>query len=189
MMQMLGFGKQSRNVILAGVSGAGTTQLLYSLALQKAPEKAFEPTRGFNYEKVVHKINDRRTTTYELHIFDLAGDERLRTLWKHFYDNMNTHVLCFVIDAHDSAVLPQVRAEFQLLVHEEMLREAHLVIVQNIKDKRRPIIDDAELSTALELKKFRYLKPVLCKVNAKEGTGLDKLRKVFCLGAEATAKS
>eukprot|EP00941_MAST-03F_sp_MAST-3F-sp1_P002053 g2053.t1 len=174
-------GKQSRNVLFAGASNAGKTQLLYSLALQKAPEKAFEATRGFNYEKVVHKISARKTTTYELHIFDISGDERLHSLVQHFYNNMRVDVLAFVLDAQDERALQSIKDTFQNLVHERALLEVELILVLNIKDKRQPILDDSEILSALELKKFRYLKPIFCKVNAKEGTGLDKLRRLLCV--------
>ena len=145
-----------RKIMFVGLSGAGSTQLLYSLKLLRSPDVSFKPSNGtwvvistrlqcafdefsssagFNYEAIDCLDNDTTTKRYKLHIFDLPGNEDLRCVWENFYNNMNVDVLAYIVDASDHSIskLEKVRNVFSMLCNEETLKGAAKLIVLNQK--------------------------------------------------------
>ena len=87
------------NVLMVGLDSAGKTTILNLLKRQEENGKftAVEleptiPTIGFNVETV-------RFKGMSMTLWDIGGQDRLRSLWKHYYHSCTGVV--FVIDAND----------------------------------------------------------------------------------------
>lgn len=87
-------------------SDAGKTSILYRLKLGQ-PKKTI-PTIGFNVETLEYK-------SIAFTVWDVGGQEKLRTLWRHYY--ANTQALIFVVDSSDRARLSEASNELHRWVH------------------------------------------------------------------------
>lgn len=65
------------------------------------------PVTGFNVEKVQYK-------NVVFTVWDVGGQEKLRPLWKHYFNN--TDALIFVLDAADRDRLKNAAEEFKVLL-------------------------------------------------------------------------
>lgn len=117
------FGKKKATILMVGLDAAGKTTLLVKLKLNDVQETV--PTIGFNVETVEY-----RNVTF--HLWDVGGQERLRRLWKHYYDGANA--IIFVIDSADTARLREVKRELTILLTEPILQDAILLIFCNKQD-------------------------------------------------------
>lgn len=85
------FGKEDFRVIFLGLDAAGRTTALYKLVLGEVVTTI--PTIGFNVETVT--LNGRTKLT----VWDVGGCDKIRPLWKHYYQGLDGIV--FFIDAND----------------------------------------------------------------------------------------
>ena len=162
-----------------------TVRSSFSLSRTRRDEtKRFFSRAGFNYEAIDCLDNDTTTKRYKLHIFDLPGNEDLRCVWEHFYNNMNVDVLAYIVDASDRSMskLEKVRNVFSMLCNEETLKGAAKLIVLNQKKTsgKGRHISKAEI---LRLLGPEYSKTTtIVTVNAKTGKNLQTLKKLLCTG-------
>ena len=75
---------------MLGLDNSGKTSILYRLKLGQ-PKKTI-PTIGFNVETLEYK-------SIAFTVWDVGGQQKLRTLWRHYY--ANTQALIFVVDSSD----------------------------------------------------------------------------------------
>eukprot|EP01083_Nonionella_stella_P122273 367822_1 len=71
------FGKQEAGVLMIGLDAAGKTTILYKLKLGDVVTTI--PTIGFNVETLEYK-------NLKFTVFDVGGQEKIRPLWKHYYE-------------------------------------------------------------------------------------------------------
>ena len=182
----------TRNVILAGLSGAGKTQLLYTLKLNDDPGR-FEPTRAMNYERVV-VVRDQMKTRFVVNAWDLPGSTELRSLWKIFCDATNVEICVWVIDANDRKRLPESLKILSRFAHEDGVRLAEFIIVLNATDKRDVLgriktneLEQAllEMPTLARLVSDNDMKVV--ELNAKDRDTLPAFKDMLC--TERTLKT
>eukprot|EP00002_Diphylleia_rotans_P027974 TRINITY_DN5631_c0_g1_i2.p1 TRINITY_DN5631_c0_g1~~TRINITY_DN5631_c0_g1_i2.p1 ORF type:complete len:125 (-),score=29.44 TRINITY_DN5631_c0_g1_i2:32-406(-) len=82
--------KSGSRVVLLGLDASGKTSVLYGL---KMGEQVITiPTIGPNVESMI-------VGNTEIQFWDVGGQERLRPLWKSYYDNIKG--IIFVLDATD----------------------------------------------------------------------------------------
>jgi ADP-ribosylation factor-like protein 5B len=115
------------------------TTTLYKLHLGEVV--VTQPTVGSNVEELVYK-------NIRFEVWDLGGQERLRTSWATYY--RGTHAVVMVVDSTDRARISIIKDElFKLLQHEELQGSVVLVFAnkQDLKDAMTP----AEISDALSL--------------------------------------
>lgn len=92
-------------ILMLGLDGAGKTTVLYKLKLGEVISSV--PTIGFNVETVQYKkIN--------FQVWDIGGQEKLRLLWRHYYNN--TQALVFVIDSSDAERIDIAREELHRMI-------------------------------------------------------------------------
>ena len=77
---------------------------------------------GFVYELIQHN-------NFKLAVWDVAGQDSLRSLWKHYYQN--TKAVIFVVDSSDRNRIDQAKNELHKIVNDEELKEATLVLLAN----------------------------------------------------------
>ena len=111
------FTKQVKGLML-GLDSAGKTTILYSLKLNEIVQTI--PTIGFNVEQVKYRNLD-------LTLWDIGGQEKIRKLWRHYYDNID--ILIYVVDSNDIGRIDESREELQYLVNEDQLKDLKAVLI------------------------------------------------------------
>nr|XP_033513025.1 ADP-ribosylation factor-like protein 5B [Nicotiana tomentosiformis] len=87
------FGNSEMRVVMLGLDAAGKTTILYKLHIGEVLSTV--PTIGFNVEKVQYK-------NVIFTVWDVGGQEKLRPLWRHYFNNTDGLVtapiiiLCFL---------------------------------------------------------------------------------------------
>ncbi|XP_048373613.1 ADP-ribosylation factor 1-like [Sphaerodactylus townsendi] len=117
------YGMNAR-ILLLGLDAAGKTTLLYRLKLNETTMTI--PTIGFNVE-TIQPINNVTFT-----MWDVGGQHRIRTLWKHY--QTNTDGLVFVVDSVDSSRFAEAWSELEALLDADLLRGVPLVLLANKQD-------------------------------------------------------
>ncbi|XP_062994108.1 uncharacterized protein LOC134406556 [Elgaria multicarinata webbii] len=117
------YGIEAR-ILLLGLDAAGKTTLVYQLKLNEAPMTI--PTMGFKVE-TIQPINNVTFT-----IWDVAGQERVRPLWRHYHPN--TDGLVFMVDSVDGDRFEEARYELEILLDSSDLQGVPLVLLANKQD-------------------------------------------------------
>eukprot|EP01084_Bolivina_argentea_P126684 224259_1 len=137
------FGKQEAGVLMIGLDAAGKTTILYKLKLGDVVTTI--PTIGFNVETLEYK-------NLKFTVFDVGGQEKIRPLWKHYYENANA--IIFVVDSADRQRIDQsadsARAELERVITEPQLRDVPLLVLANKQDINHAL-SVSELSKRLGL--------------------------------------
>jgi small GTP-binding protein len=129
--------------VIIGLDSAGKTTILNLLMKKEAG--ATLPTEGFNAETLKYKGDDKNL---ELTLWDLGGQDKLRQMWRHYYQGVQGIV--FVVDATDVDRLGLAAKELQAALQDESLNAAGLLILCNKRDLKGAK-SDAEISVMLGL--------------------------------------
>eukprot|EP00472_Partenskyella_glossopodia_P008590 CAMPEP_0197517572 /NCGR_PEP_ID=MMETSP1318-20131121/2614_1 /TAXON_ID=552666 /ORGANISM="Partenskyella glossopodia, Strain RCC365" /LENGTH=170 /DNA_ID=CAMNT_0043067251 /DNA_START=163 /DNA_END=675 /DNA_ORIENTATION=+ len=127
---------------MVGLDAAGKTTILYKLNLGEVLTTV--PTIGFNVRSVEHKNLD-------MEIWDLGGQDKIRKLWKHYYEN--TDAVIFVIDSNDRARLSMARSELKKTMAFDELRNACVLVFANKQDLPKAL-STKEISKKLNMDDF-----------------------------------
>ena len=118
-------------ILMLGLDSAGKTALLYQLKYKK--EVKTIPTISFNVETVDYKGKN-------LTIWDIGGQDKLRSLWNHYYQN--TDGIIFVVDSKDEGRIEEASKEIKKLVNEEALKKSPILIFANKQDLKESLAPD-----------------------------------------------
>jgi len=116
--------KKSYTITMIGLDGAGKTTLLYKMKRNEVVESV--PTIGFNVETI--QITDNISMT----IMDVGGQDRIRDLWKHYYEGVQA--IIFVVDSNDIQRLEVAKKELHKVLKDEALKQAILLVLANKQD-------------------------------------------------------
>eukprot|EP00760_Papus_ankaliazontas_P020137 PhM_4_TR18191/c0_g1_i1/m.30055/K07937/ARF1; ADP-ribosylation factor 1 len=135
------FEKKQARILMVGLDAAGKTTILFKLKLNETQSTV--PTIGFNVETVEYK-------NIKFHVWDVGGQDKLRTLWRHYYEDANA--IIFVVDSNDQERLPIVKKELSKLLGEYCLENATLLLYCNKQDlpnamPTRMVVEQLELSS------------------------------------------
>merc|ERR1719465_250507 len=83
------------------------------------------PTLGFDIKTLEYK-------QYKLNIWDIGGQTSLRSYWRNYFEQ--TDGLIWVVDSADRARLRDCKAELQVLLQQERLAGASLLVFANKQD-------------------------------------------------------
>ena len=153
------FSKKEAKVLMLGLDAAGKTTILYQLKLGMNLETI--PTMGFVYEKIEHK-------NFKLSVWDVAGQDALRPLWKHYYQN--TKAIIFVVDSSDEKRLSLAKEELHKIMNDEEIKDATLVVLANKMDLK--VLTPQDVENKLEMDKFGDRKMKTFGVVGLTGQGL-----------------
>lgn len=156
---------------MVGLDGAGKTTTLQSLARGlpgcEEPQLNTLPTMSYS----VDELKWRRE---RLLVWDVGGQDKLRTLWRHFYGEVSCVV--FVIDSGDKQRLAEGRDELRLLLAAPQLARVPLLVLANKQDLNYAA-SIAEIADYLQLPSLDASggpRPVkLLPASAWKGTGLN----------------
>ena len=162
------FKKKVKGLML-GLDCAGKTTILFSLKLNKLVKTI--PTIGFNVENINYK-------NLNLTIWDIGGQEKLRQLWHHYYQN--TNIIIFVIDSNDISRLKQVKNEMHYVLNNDLLKDIEAVLIfcnkMDLPNSKNPHL----LKEILQLNKIKqkwYLQPCIAINNEGIHDGFNWLSK------------
>jgi len=145
---------------MLGLDAAGKTTVLYKLKL--GDNLTPLPTIGFNVESVEYH-------NLILTIWDVGGQDKIRTLWNHYFDG--TQGLIYVVDSNDVDRLAEAREELYKLLDDPRLRDVKLLVYCNKQDLPNSI-SPSKMAEELALSRLRpdqwYIQPCC----ATSGTGL-----------------
>ena len=148
--KLMSFFEKKANILMLGLDSAGKTTILYKLKLDTYVNTI--PTIGFNVESVKYK-------SLEMTIWDVGGQEKIRPLWRHYYQNVDAVI--FVIDSNDEGRFDEVSNELHHLMNEDQLRNSKLLVLCNKQDL--PNAQSAQnISEKINLKNIRqswYIQP------------------------------
>mmetsp|Transcript_58977 Transcript_58977/g.93826 ORF Transcript_58977/g.93826 Transcript_58977/m.93826 type:complete len:182 (+) Transcript_58977:45-590(+) len=147
-------------LLLLGIDSAGKTTILGQL--KTGERQPTTPTVGFSVDTI-------KTDKFELSIWDVGGQENLRTLWRQYY--AGTAGVIFVVDAADIPRLPIVKEELHSLQHEVELKYSVWAIVANKQDLPAAV-NKEQLIEELELSKLKCKYQVF-EVTATKGIGIE----------------
>ena len=116
------FTKESR-VILLGLDAAGKTTILYQMNLGERVVTL--PTVGFNVETVNYK-------NVNFTVWDVGGQDKIRPLWKHYYQG--TDALIWVVDTVDHDRLELAKEELHAVCADDLLQGIKVLIFANKMD-------------------------------------------------------
>ena len=118
------FGAKEFKVCLVGLDNAGKTTMLMLLHLGDILPKT-QPTIGSNVEEIIHK-------NIKLTVWDLGGQESLRSSWNTYYTNANAIIL--MIDSTDIERLDIIKDELWKLLSNKLLTDAKILVYANKQD-------------------------------------------------------
>ncbi|KAL1512090.1 hypothetical protein AB1Y20_005362 [Prymnesium parvum] len=153
-------------VLMLGLDAAGKTTALYKLKMGELVTTI--PTIGFNVEAVRHK-------NLEMTIWDVGGQDKIRTLWRHYYDN--TDALVFLVDSNDPDRLQEAREELHEVLADDRLRNACVLLLANKQDLPRAMAPHhiAEQMGMRSLRQEWYIQPCSAVTGSGLYEGLDWL--------------
>jgi small GTP-binding protein len=153
-------GNRESLVLMLGLDGGGKTALLYRLKLGQLVETI--PTISFNAEAI-------ECGGFSMSIWDVGGQDRMRTLWRHYFYNRDG--LVFVVAPSDVARIDEARDELHKLLEEDELRGAPLLVYANKQDLPNAV-KASELATRVRLSGISDRPWVVKETSATTGEGL-----------------
>ncbi len=103
-------------MLFLGCSGSGKTSLLYRLKLGYLTPTI--PTIGFNTETV--EYND-----VEFNIWDIGGSGKIKSLWKHYFEN--TKLVVYIVYNQ----IEESKADIEMLLNDKNLKNVPFLILLN----------------------------------------------------------
>ena len=108
---------------MLGLDAAGKTTILYKMKLNEVVNTI--PTIGFNVETFQYK-------NIEFNAWDIGGQFKLRSLWSHYFDNIDA--LVYIVDSADHDRIEENHETIQGLLQEQQLADAKLLVYCNKQD-------------------------------------------------------
>jgi len=155
-------GSREMRILILGLDGAGKTTILYRLQVGEVVTTI--PTIGFNVEQVTYK-------NFKFQVWDLGGQTSIRPYWRCYYSN--TDAIIYVVDSADRDRIGISKDELILMLQEEELQGAILVVLANKQDMVG-CLSVAEVHQALGLDALKNRTFQIFKTSATKGEGLDQ---------------
>ncbi|CAN1219369.1 ADP-ribosylation factor 2 [Linum perenne] len=139
------FAKKEMRILMVGLDAAGKTTILYKLKLGEI------------------------VTTIPTIVWDVGGQDKIRPLWRHYFQN--TQGLIFVVDSNDRDRVVEARDELHRMLNEDELRDAVLLVFANKQDLPNAM-NAAEITDKLGLHSLRQRHWYIQSTCATSGEGL-----------------
>ena len=162
--KILDFFSGSKNnfkILILGIQNAGKTSILYRLSLGQFVKTT--PTIGSNVEEINHN-------NVKMQAWDLGGQEKMRSVWDVYY--LNSDAIIYVIDSNDFENFEGSKNQFYLLLKNEALKNAVLLIFANKQD----LITSKKISELIQIYDFDNIKDHIWHIqpcSALTGEGLE----------------
>ena len=152
--------KNDYRILLFGLDYSGKTTMLYRL--KSGETVRTNPTIGYNVESLDFKKAN-------LTIWDVGGSDKLRILWKHYFQN--TDGLIYVVDSNDRDRIDESSEELIKLLKEEELKDCPILIFANKQDLNGAL-SPKEINNKFEMGNYFGRKWLLQGASSTTGQGL-----------------
>ena len=115
-------------ILLLGLDLSGKTSIVYKLQLGQTI--ATIPTIGFNVEEI--EFNGAK-----LVMWDLGGQEKVRSLWRHYF--AKTSALVYVVDSSDVDRLEESCRELHQVLNDQLLKDVRVLIFATKQDLKEAL--------------------------------------------------
>ncbi|XP_026461451.1 ADP-ribosylation factor-like protein 2 [Ctenocephalides felis] len=115
--------EKEMRILMLGLDNAGKTTILKRFNGEAID--TISPTLGFNIKTLDHR-------DYKLNMWDVGGQKSLRSYWRNYFEC--TDGLVWVVDCADKRRMESCREELHILLEEERLAGATLLILANKQD-------------------------------------------------------
>jgi len=106
------FSNKDKRILMLGLDASGKTTVLYKLHIGDTVTTI--PTIGFNVEQVVYR-------NFNMTIWDVGGQTKLRSLWKHYF--INSNALIYLVDSNDTDRIDEARDELHKVLSDDALHQ------------------------------------------------------------------
>ncbi|KAF5270852.1 hypothetical protein FQA39_LY08297 [Lamprigera yunnana] len=135
--------EKEMRILMLGLDNAGKTTILKRFNGEEID--TISPTLGFNIKTLEHR-------KYKLNMWDVGGQKSLRSYWRNYFEC--TDGLIWVVDSADKRRLEDCKSELHVLLKEERLAAATLLVFANKQDLPGAFSAE-ELRDILELDKIK----------------------------------
>jgi ADP-ribosylation factor protein 6 len=111
-------------VLMLGLDNAGKTCILYALE-NGTPLRDSKPSIGYTIKEFEKK-------KCNITVWDVAGKENLRELWKHYYEK--SQAVVWVVDSADESRLHESKQALTSVLNDPQLKDIILLVVANKQD-------------------------------------------------------
>jgi ADP-ribosylation factor-like protein 2 len=133
-----------------------------------------EPTLGFqihslDYSSSTDTTISTDTPSFSINLWDIGGQSSIRAYWRNYFEQ--TDGVIWVVDSVDKSRLSLVKEEFQLILQQEKLVGATLLVLANKQDVQGALTTD-QIAEALQLDQIhhdRHWSIQACSAVTKEG--------------------
>mmetsp|Transcript_9184 Transcript_9184/g.17254 ORF Transcript_9184/g.17254 Transcript_9184/m.17254 type:complete len:189 (-) Transcript_9184:364-930(-) len=116
--------EKEMRILIVGLDNAGKTTIVRRLNGEEDISMIC-PTLGFNIQTLEFK-------GYKLNIWDVGGQKSLRPFWRNYFEA--TDAIVWVVDSADRSRLEDCKRELDVLLMEERLSGATLLLLANKQD-------------------------------------------------------
>ena len=155
-------GSKDVRMLMVGLDAAGKTTILYQLKMGETVKTI--PTIGFNVETLKYK-------KLNLTVWDVGGQDKIRVLWKHYYQN--TDGLIFVVDSNDRDRIEDAAEELKRMLNEEELKDTVVLVMANKQDLNGAMSPN-EITEKLGLSQLKGRQWLVQGTSATTGQGLNE---------------
>mmetsp|Transcript_7713 Transcript_7713/g.22850 ORF Transcript_7713/g.22850 Transcript_7713/m.22850 type:complete len:229 (-) Transcript_7713:1242-1928(-) len=152
--------EREMRILMVGLDNAGKTTIVKRINGEDISE--ISPTLGFNIKTMVHN-------GFTLNIWDVGGQKTIRAYWRNYFES--TDGLIWVIDSADRARMELCAQELHVLLKEERLMAASLLIFANKQDVPGALTVP-QISEVLRLPDFSNRNAHIEACSAVSGAGL-----------------
>ena len=139
-------------LVMVGLDNAGKTATIRGIQGNNPQDVA--PTMGFS------KV-DLKQGKFEMTIFDLGGDKRIRGIWKNYYSE--SHGVVFVVDSTDVQRTQETRETMAEVLQHPRISGKPVLVLANKQDKEGALAED-DIIENLTLEKLVNENKCLCQI-------------------------
>lgn len=147
-------------LLMLGLDNAGKTTILKKYNGEDI--SSISPTLGFNIKTLEYQ-------GYKLNVWDVGGQTTIRSYWRNYFEQ--TDGLVWVVDSGDKIRLEDCRKELHMLLLQERLAGASLLVFCNKQDLQGSLTVE-EIKEFLQLDNFQTRHWAVVPCSAVTGEGL-----------------
>eukprot|EP00658_Telonema_sp_P-2_P017428 TRINITY_DN16771_c0_g1_i1.p1 TRINITY_DN16771_c0_g1~~TRINITY_DN16771_c0_g1_i1.p1 ORF type:complete len:364 (+),score=74.47 TRINITY_DN16771_c0_g1_i1:93-1184(+) len=122
--------KTQLRCLMLGLDASGKSTMLYN-TLKNGWGSPLPRQIGFNVEEIDLQCSSSGTQ-YHLVLWDVAGQEKMRPLWIHYYHSTNR--LIWVVDSNDSGRMAESRDELWNVLADDEMENVPVLVIANKQD-------------------------------------------------------
>ena len=152
--------KKEFKILATGLDESGKTKAIHLMKCMEDIETT--PTIGYNLEVIFYKGNS-------FTIWDAGGQDKIRVLWKHYYQGLDGIML--FVDSSDKDRIEDAADELRKMIAEEELENCPFLIMANKQDLENALPPE-EITKLLGMEQIKGREWIVQGSSAITGQGL-----------------